>query len=72
MKENEITEISDKEAIFKLLDHYRGDVVNLSVSFNMLFDEVLKIKRDIKELKGAKLPAKAAMIQGNGTTKRCP
>lgn len=66
MKENEITEISDKEAIFKLLDHYRGDVVNLSVSFNMLFDEVLKIKCDIKELKGAKLPAKAAMIPLKG------
>lgn len=66
MKENDITEISDKEAIFKLLDHYRGDVVNLSVSFNILFDEVLKIKRDIKELKGAKLPAKATMIPLKG------
>ena len=66
MKENDITEIRDKEAIFKLLDHYRGDVVNLSVSFNMLFDEVLKIQRDIRELKGAKLPVKATMIPLKG------
>ena len=66
MKENDITEISDKESIFKLLDHYRGDVVNLSVSFNILFDEVLKIKRDIRELKGAKPPAKATMIPLKG------
>ena len=66
MKENDITEISDKEAIFKLLDHYRGDVVNLSASFNILFDEVLKIKRDIRELKGAKLPTKATMIPLKG------
>lgn len=66
MKENDITEISDKEAIFKLLDHYRGDVVNLSASFNILFDEVLKIKRDIRELKGAKHPAKATMIPLKG------
>lgn len=63
MKENEIT---DKETIFKLLDFYRSEVVNLSVSFNMLFDEVLKIKRDIRELKGAKLPAKATMIPLKG------
>ena len=63
MKENEIT---DKETIFKLLDWYRSEVVNLSGSFNMLFDEVLKIKRDIRELKGAKLPAKATMIPLKG------
>ena len=63
MKENEIT---DKETIFKLLDFYRSEVVNLSGSFNMLFDEVLKIKRDIRELKGAKLPAKATMIPLKG------
>ena len=66
MKENDITEISDKEAIFKLLDHYRGDVVNLSARFNILFDEVLKIKRDIRELKEAKLPVKATMIPLKG------
>nr|DAZ22044.1 MAG TPA: hypothetical protein [Caudoviricetes sp.] len=66
MKENDITGISDKEAIFKLLDHYRGDVVDLSVSFNILFDEVLKIKRDIRELKEAKLPVKATMIPLKG------
>lgn len=63
MKENEIT---DKETIFKLLDFYRSEVVNLSGSFNMLFDEVLKIKRDIRELKGAKLPVKATMIPLKG------
>lgn len=63
MKENEIT---DKETIFKLLDFYRSEIVNLSGSFNMLFDEVLKIKRDIRELKGAKLPAKATMIPLKG------
>lgn len=63
MKENEIT---DKETIFKLLDFYRSEVVNLSGSFNMLFDEVLMIKRDIRELKGAKLPAKATMIPLKG------
>ena len=66
MKENEITEIRDKEAILKLLDFYRSEVVSLSGSFNMLFDEVLKIKRDIRELKGAKLPAKATMIPLKG------
>lgn len=63
MKENEIT---DKEAIFKLLDFYSSEVVNLSGSFNMLFDEVLKIKRDIRELKGAKPPVKATMIPLKG------
>lgn len=63
MKENEIT---DKETIFKLLDFYRSEVVNLSGSFNMLFDEVLKIKRDIIELKGAKPPVKATMIPLKG------
>jgi hypothetical protein len=63
MKENEIT---DKETIFKLLDFYRSEVVNLSGSFNMLFDEVLKIKRDIRELKGAKPPVKATMIPLKG------
>lgn len=63
MKENEIT---DKETIFKLIDFYRSEIVNLSGSFNMLFDEVLKIKRDIRELKGAKLPAKATMIPLKG------
>ena len=57
MKENDITEISDKEAIFKLLDHYRGDVVNLSVSFNILFDEVLKIKREYKRVERSKAPS---------------
>lgn len=66
MKENEITEIRDKEAILKLLDFYRSEVVSLSGSFNMLFDDVLKIKRDIRELKGAKLPAKATMIPLKG------
>lgn len=63
MKENEIT---DKETIFKLLDFYRSEIVNLSGSFNMLFDEVLKIKRDIRELKEAKLPVKATMIPLKG------
>ena len=60
------TEITDKETIFKLLDFYRSEVVNLSGSFNMLFDEVLKIKRDIRELKGAKPPVKATMIPLKG------
>lgn len=63
MKENEIT---DKETIFKLLDFYRSEIVNLSGSFNMLFDEVLKIKRDIRELKGEKTPVRATMIPLQG------
>lgn len=46
--------MSDIDAIFKLFDHYRSDVVDLSRSYNKLFDEVLKIKRDIRELKEAK------------------
>lgn len=58
--------MSDIDAIFKLFDHFRNDVVDLNRSYNMLFDEVLKIKRDIRELKGAKLPAKATMIPLKG------
>lgn len=50
--------MSDIDAIFKLFDHYRSDVVDLSRSYNKLFDEVLKIKRDIRELKEAKLPVR--------------
>ena len=58
--------MSDIDAIFKLFDHYRSDVVDLSRSYNKLFDEVLKIKRDIRELKEAKLPVKATMIPLKG------
>lgn len=47
--------MSDIDAIFKLFDHYRSDVVDLSRSYNKLFDEVLKIKRDIRELKEANM-----------------
>ena len=54
------------DAIFKLFDHYRSDVVDLSRSYNKQFDEVLKIKRDIRELKEAKLPVKATMIPLKG------
>lgn len=53
--------MSDIDAIFKLFDHYRSDVVDLSRSYNKLFDEVQKIKRDIRELKEAKLPVKDTM-----------
>ena len=38
----------------------------LSRSYNKLFDEVLKIKRDIRELKEAKLPVRATMIPLKG------
>ena len=58
--------MSDIDAIFKLFNHYRSDVVDLSRSYNKLFDEVLKIKRDIRELKGAKPPVKATMIPLKG------
>lgn len=58
--------MSDIDAIFKLFDHYRSDVVDLSRSYNKLFDEVLKIKRDIRELKEAKPPVKATMIPLKG------
>ena len=58
--------MSDIDAIFKLFDHYRSDVVDLSRSYNKLFDEVLKIKRDIRELKEAKLTDKATMIPLKG------
>ena len=57
--------MSDIDAIFKLFGHYRSDV-DLSRSYNKLFDEVLKIKRDIRELKEAKLPVKATMIPLKG------
>lgn len=58
--------MSDIDAIFKLFDHYRSDVVDLSRSYNKLFDEVLKIKRDIREPKEAKLPVRATMIPLKG------
>lgn len=58
--------MSDIDAIFKLFNHYRSDVVDLSRSYNKLFDEALKIKRDIRELKGAKPPVKATMIPLKG------
>ena len=58
--------MSDIDAIFKLFNHYRSDVVDLSRSYNKLFDEGLKIKRDIRELKGAKPPVKATMIPLKG------
>lgn len=58
--------MSDIDAIFKYSTHYRSDVVDLSRSYNKLFDEVLKIKRDIRELKEAKLPVRATMIPLKG------
>ena len=58
--------MSDIYAIFNLFEHYRSYVVYLRRSYNKLFDEVLKIKRDIRELKEAKLPVKATMIPLKG------
>lgn len=41
---------------------YSDFVINLAKDYNELFDKYMELQKDIRELKGEKLPVRATMI----------
>nr|DAV40927.1 MAG TPA: Stonustoxin alpha subunit, Stonustoxin beta CDC, Membrane Attack Complex.1A [Caudoviricetes sp.] len=45
---------------------YSDFVINLAKDYNELFDKYMELQKDIRELKGEKLPVRATMIPLKG------
>ena len=45
---------------------YSDFVINLTKDYNKIFDKVMELQKDVRELKGEKLPVKATMIPLKG------
>ena len=45
---------------------YSDFVINLAKDYNKIFDKVMELQKDVRELKGEKLPVKATMIPFKG------
>ena len=45
---------------------YSDFVINLAKDYNKIFDKVMELQKDVRELKGEKLPVKATMIPLKG------
>ena len=45
---------------------YSDFVINLAKDYNKIFDQVMELQKDVRELKGEKLPVQATMIPLNG------
>lgn len=45
---------------------YSDFVINLAKDYNKLFDKVMELQKDVRELKDAKTPVRATMIPLKG------
>ena len=45
---------------------YSDFVINLAKDYNKIFDKVMELQKDVRELKGEKLPVKATMTPLKG------
>ena len=45
---------------------YSDFVINLAKDYNKIFDKVMELQKDVRELKGEKLPFKATIIPFKG------
>ena len=45
---------------------YSDFVINLAKDYNKIFDKVMELQKDVRELKGEKPPVKATMIPLKG------
>ena len=45
---------------------YSDFVINLAKDYNKIFDKVMELQKDVRELKGEMLPVKATMIPLKG------